>query len=209
MEKVRERKLLLHTRPRRPPRVRHTPLSHTRLLPLLRLLLPCLGLPRLPCLDRRRRRLGRARLERQVAALGRVRVVQEVAARDGVGLAREGAALEEEGLGADQGALWGCVGVVVEGGGQYNSKRGGGRESREGRRTRVRRFSYRATRVPPSFSTAAMADWDALETTICTLGVLKCSAPCVCVIVSSSGSAPSHARGEISGGAGSARRRGA
>lgn len=46
------------------------------------------------------------------------------------------------------------------------------------RLTRVRRFSYRATRVPPRASIAAMADWEAFETVMWTFGVRKYSTPC-------------------------------
>lgn len=49
---------------------------------------------------------------------------------------------------------------------------------REGKLTRVRRFSYRATRVPPRASIAAIADWEALETVMWTFGVRKYSTPC-------------------------------
>lgn len=56
--------------------------------------------------------------------------------------------------------------------------RGGGGDWAPARLTRVRRFSYRATRVPPRASIAAMADWEAFETVMWTFGVRKYSTPC-------------------------------
>lgn len=45
--------------------------------------------------------------------------------------------------------------------------------------TRVKRFSYLATKVPENFSIASIADEEALDTVKWRFGVLKCWDPCI------------------------------